>query len=110
MKLSLGMLLSSLIILSCISSIFIIFFKQQQVIAYSKNSKQQPSFVTTTNSLGKELSNLLLDQMKQIVFKYLSKGTSISNSSIPISMVLGVVSPNGTQVSGYGNLSKANFW
>jgi len=25
-------------------------------------------------------------------------------------MVLGVVSPNGTQVSGYGNLSKANFW
>ena len=101
MKLSLGMLLSS------ISSIFIIFFKQQQVIAYSK---QQPSFVTTTNSLGKELSNLLLDQMKQIVFKYLSKGTSISNSSIPISMVLGVVSPNGTQVSGYGNLSKANFW
>ncbi len=46
--------------------------------------------------------------MKQIVFKYLSKGTSISNSSIPISMVLGIVTPNGTQVSGYGNLSKAN--
>jgi serine-type D-Ala-D-Ala carboxypeptidase/endopeptidase len=105
MKLSLGMLLSSLIILSCISSTSIIFFKQQQVRAYSQ---QQPSFATTTNSLGKELSNMLLDQMKQIVFKYLSNGTSISNSSIPISMVLGVVTPNGTQVSGYGNLSKAN--
>jgi serine-type D-Ala-D-Ala carboxypeptidase/endopeptidase len=51
---------------------------------------------------------MLLDQIKQIVFKYLSNGTSISKSSIPISMVLGVVTPNGTQVSGYGNLSKAN--
>jgi serine-type D-Ala-D-Ala carboxypeptidase/endopeptidase len=92
--------------LSCICSTSIIFFKQQQqVIAYSQ---QQPSFATTTNSLGNELSNMLLDQMKQIVFKYLSNGTNISKSSIPISMVLGVVTPNGTQVSGYGNLSKAN--
>ena len=99
--------MSSLIILSCFSSISII-FKQQQVVAYSQ---QQPSFATITNSTGKELSNMLLDQMKQIVFKYLSNGSntfSSSNSSIPVSMVVGIVTPNGTQVSGYGNLSQAN--
>ena len=28
--------------------------------------------------------------------------SSISNSSIPVSIVVGVISPNGTQVSGYG--------
>jgi serine-type D-Ala-D-Ala carboxypeptidase/endopeptidase len=106
MKLSLGILLSSLIILSCISSISI--FKQQQVVAYSQ---QQPSFATTTNSSEKELSNMLLNQMKQLVFKYLSNSSSTfssSNTSIPVSMVVGIVTPNGTQVSRYGNLSKAN--
>ena len=104
-KLSLGILLSSLIILSCISSTSI--FKQQ-VVAYSQ---QQPSFTATTNSSEKELSNMLLNQMKQLVFKYLSNSSSTfssSNSSIPVSMVVGIVTPNGTQVSGYGNLSKAN--
>ena len=97
--------MSSLIILSCISSISI--FKQQ-VVAYSQ---QQPSFAITTNSSEKELSNMLLNQMKQLVFKYLSNSSSTfssSNSSIPVSMVVGIVTPNGTQVSGYGNLSKAN--
>ena len=34
--------------------------------------------------------------------------SSISNSSIPVSIVVGVISPNGTQVSGYGNISKSN--
>ena len=54
---------------------------------------------------------MLLNQMKQLVFKYLSNSSSTfssSNSSIPVSMVVGIVTPNGTQVSGYGNLSKAN--
>ena len=69
-KLSLGILLSSLIILSCISSTSI--FKQQ-VVAYSQ---QQPSFTATTNSSEKELSNMLLNQMKQLVFKYLSNSFS----------------------------------
>jgi CubicO group peptidase (beta-lactamase class C family) len=32
----------------------------------------------------------------------------ISNSSIPVSIVVGIVTSNGTQVSGYGNISKAN--
>ena len=96
--------MSSLIILSCISSISI--FKQQQVVAYSQ---QQPSFATTTNSSEKELSNMLLNQMKQLVFKYLSNSSSTtSNSSIPVSMVVGIVTPNGTQVAGYGNRSKSN--
>jgi D-alanyl-D-alanine-carboxypeptidase/D-alanyl-D-alanine-endopeptidase len=105
-KLYLGILLSSLIIISCISSTSI--FKQQQVVAYSQ---QQPSFTAATNSSEKELSNMLLNQMKQLAFNYLSNSSntfSSSNSSIPVSMVAGIVTPNGTQVSGYGNLSKAN--
>lgn len=31
-----------------------------------------------------------------------------SNSSIPVAIVIGVISPNGTQVSAYGNISKEN--
>ena len=37
-----------------------------------------------------------------------NKTYAISNSSIPVSIVVGVISPNGTQVSGYGNISNAN--
>ena len=34
--------------------------------------------------------------------------TYFLNSSIPVSIVIGVIFPNGYQVSGYGNISKAN--
>ena len=59
-----------------------------------------------------EISTMILDKYKQRVFKHLlnNKTTTdnISNSTIPVSIVVGVISPNGTQVSGYGNISKAN--
>jgi hypothetical protein len=87
----------------------LIVFKQQQIVAYSQ--QQHTSFDDTipNNSTEKELSNMLLSQDKQIIFKYLTNDTSnssasSSNSSIPVSIVVGVVTPNGTQVSGYGNL------
>ncbi len=38
----------------------------------------------------------------------LNNKTGISNSTMPISIVVGIVTPNGTQVSGYGDISKAN--
>jgi len=102
MKISIGIVLSTLIILSSFS----ILFNQQQTIAYSQ---QQDHPVSTTNSSETELSNMLLDQFKQIVFKYLTNDTSTySDSTLPVSLVVGIVSLNGTQVSGYGNISKAN--
>jgi serine-type D-Ala-D-Ala carboxypeptidase/endopeptidase len=59
-----------------------------------------------------EISNMVLDKYKQRVFKHLLNNKTItdniSNSTIPVSIVVGVISPNGTQVSGYGNISKAN--
>jgi len=55
---------------------------------------------------------MILDKYKQRVFEHLFNNKTIaahiSNSSIPVSIVVGVISPNGTQVSGYGNISKAN--
>lgn len=111
MKLSIGIVLSTVIILSCVSFSSLIIFKQQQVVAYSQ---QQPHPLSTTNSSETELSNMLLNKIKQIILNYLTDGTSSSpvlsesDSSTPISIVVGVVTPNGTQVSAYGNISKAN--
>jgi serine-type D-Ala-D-Ala carboxypeptidase/endopeptidase len=52
---------------------------------------------------------MLLNQLKQKLFKYLTNSSSsIFGSSIPVSIVLGIGTPNGTQVSGYGNLSKTS--
>jgi hypothetical protein len=49
---------------------------------------------------------MLLNQLKQKLFKYLTNSSSsIFGSSIPVSIVLGIGTPNG-KVSGYGNLSK----
>jgi CubicO group peptidase (beta-lactamase class C family) len=81
------------------------FFKQQQVIAYSQ---QQPSFATTTNSLGKRIIKYATGPDKTNSFQIFIKRYKYFQIEYSISMVLGVVTPNGTQVSGYGNLSKAN--
>ena len=46
-----------------------------------------------------ELSTMILDKYKQRVFKYLLHNKTItdaiSNSTIPVSIVVGVISPNG---------------
>jgi serine-type D-Ala-D-Ala carboxypeptidase/endopeptidase len=52
-------------------------------------------------------TTILLNQLKQKLFKYLTdSSSSIFDSSIPVSIVVGIGTPNGTQISGYGNLSK----
>ena len=79
----------------------------QQVNALSLNASD-PAAQSSKN----ELSDIVLDKYKQRVLQHLfnnkTYGDTISNSSIPVSIVVGVISPNGTQVSGYGNISKAN--
>ena len=111
MKLSIGIVFSTLIIVSCVSFSSLIIFNQQQVVAYSQ---QQLHPLSTTNSSETELSNMLLNQIKQIILNYLTNSTSnssvmsASDSTIPLSLVVGVVTPNGTQVSAYGNISKSN--
>jgi serine-type D-Ala-D-Ala carboxypeptidase/endopeptidase len=53
-----------------------------------------------------------LDKYKPRVLEHLfdnkTIASTISNSSIPASIVVGIVSPNSTQVSGFGNISKHN--
>ncbi len=76
-------------------------------MAYS----QQQSFITNnSNSPKNEISNALLEQFKEIVFNQSSSKSSnnvaMSNSSVPI--VVGIVTTNGTQVSGFGNISSSN--
>lgn len=54
-------------------------------------------------------TTILLNQLKQKLFKYLTdRSSSIFDSSIPVSIVVGIGTPNGTQISGYGNLSKTS--
>ena len=69
------------------------FFRNQYQLAYSHQQT-----ITTNNwnySSKNELSNALLKQFKEIVFKQLS-----SNSSSLVPIVVGIVTTNGTQVSG----------
>jgi len=60
-----------------------------------------------------DLSKTILDKYKPRVLEHLFGNKTIasnisSNSSIPVSIVVGVITPNGTQVSAYGNISKSN--
>jgi len=82
--------------------------QQQKIITYAQ---KQITFNGTNQSSGNELSNALLKQFKTKALKQLSSNssnkTSFYNSSIPISIVVGIVNTNGTQVSGYGNISSS---
>src|ERR687892_285308 len=92
-----------LITLMPVASVSTIVLQIQQVSASnSANASAQSS--------KNELSDIVLDKYKQRVLEHLfnNKTYAISNSSIPASIVVGVISPNGTQVSAYGNISKAN--
>jgi len=82
--------------------------QQQKIITYAQ---KQITFNGTNQSSGNELSNALLKQFKTKALKQLSSNssnkTSFYNSSIPISIVVGIVNTNGTQVSRYGNISSS---
>jgi CubicO group peptidase (beta-lactamase class C family) len=88
-----------------VASVSTIVLQTQQVNASpNANASAQP--------VRNELSDMILDKYKKRVLEHLFNNETyagtISNSSIPVSIVVGVISPNGTQVSGYGNISKAN--
>jgi serine-type D-Ala-D-Ala carboxypeptidase/endopeptidase len=98
-KLSLGIFLSTLVLT--------LFFQSHFPLAYSQ---QLTSVTNSSNSYKNEISNALLEQFKEIVFNQSSSKSSnndaMTNSSIPI--VVGIVTTNGTQVSGFGNISSSN--
>jgi serine-type D-Ala-D-Ala carboxypeptidase/endopeptidase len=76
------------------------------------NASLDANNTTSVQSSKNELSDMVLDKYKQRVLDHLFNNktiaSSISNSSIPVSIVVGVITPNGTQVSGYGNISRSN--
>jgi serine-type D-Ala-D-Ala carboxypeptidase/endopeptidase len=94
-----------LIVLMPVASVSSIVLQIQQVSA-STNAN------ASAQSSKNELSDMVLEKYKNRVLKHLFNNqtiaSSISNSSIPVSIVAGVISPNGTQVSGYGNISESN--
>ena len=80
---------------------------------FAQNPEEHKLQSTTSNQSDvSDLSKTILDKYKPRVLEHLFNNktfaNTISNSSIPASIVVGIVSPNGTQVSGYGNISKAN--
>jgi len=79
-------------------------FQNHFHLAYSQHGQD----VLSNNSQyshRNDVSNALLEQFKEIVFDHSLSGDT-SNISVPI--IVGVVTPNGTQVSGYGNISNFN--
>lgn len=73
------------------------------------------SLLNNSHYYSNNISNTLLEQFKEIVFDHASSSNSsssnnsaVSNSGISMPIVVGIVSPEGTQVSGYGNISSFN--
>ena len=86
------------------------FLQNQFQLVYSQ---QQTPIANSSNYFPKnEISNVMLEQFKEIVFNQSSSKSSnndvMTNSSIPI--VVGIVSTNGTQVSGLGNISSSRIF
>jgi D-alanyl-D-alanine-carboxypeptidase/D-alanyl-D-alanine-endopeptidase len=87
------------------------FQKQQQLQTTAAYAQNHIIFHGSNQSSANKLSNALLETFKTKVFKQLSGNSSnhasFSNSGIPVSIVVGTVTPNGTQASGYGNVSSS---
>jgi len=83
------------------------FFQYDFQLAYSQ--QQIPITNNSNYSTNNEISYVLLERFKEIVFNEPSSNSSnnvMPNSSIPIAV--GIVTTNGTQVSGLGNISSSN--
>jgi serine-type D-Ala-D-Ala carboxypeptidase/endopeptidase len=107
-ELSLGIILSTLIMIS-----FFTFSNDIQNQFQLAHSQQRNSITNNSNYSSKsEISNALLEQFKEIAFKQLLSNSSntiaMSNSGSPVPIVVGIVTTNGTQVSGNGNISSSN--
>ena len=123
MKCQIQLLYRKLCVYSFLSTVVIISFfassntfQNQFPLAYSQHNQN----ILSNNShytYENDISNTLLEQFKAIVFDKASSNNSSSssinravfNSSITVPIVVGIVTPNGTQVSGYGNISNFNF-
>ena len=106
MTLSLGLFLIGILGLSCLS--ISILKEQNAVMAQQSTSTSVTSnaskLYNTSTSANKEGSSIaLLNQIKPIILKNLG-----NKSKGGVSIVAGVITPNGTSVSGYGNISKTN--
>lgn len=104
--------LSVLVILASIA--FTNAFQNPFQYSYSQHY-QIPILNNSYYSTKNAISNTILEQFKEIVFdQALSRNSSnhnyntVSNSNTSIPIVVGIVSPNGTQISGYGNVSNLN--
>ena len=76
--------------------------KPTALAARNSQNTTQFSTSTSTSSSKEQLSFVPLNQVKKMILE------SLGNKSKDVSIVVGVVTPNGTAVSGYGNISKAN--
>ena len=89
-------------------------FSQSGNLNVSAQNPNENKLLSHSNqSETNDLSKAILDKYKPRVLEHLFSNKTIasnisSNSSIPAAIVVGVISPNGTQVSAYGNISKAN--
>jgi hypothetical protein len=113
-KLCLCVLLSTLVILSFFASSNV--FQNQIQLIYARHHQISPLNDSHYYS-EHNISNILIEQFKEIVFDHPSSSnsssssantSSVSNSSISMPIVVGIVSPDGTQISGYGNISNFN--
>ncbi|HKR73632.1 MAG TPA: serine hydrolase domain-containing protein [Candidatus Nitrosocosmicus sp.] len=104
--------MSTLIMLSLVTS-----SKTFQNQFQEANSQHTQIFLSNNSQYHSksDISQILLEKFKEIVYdKPLPNNSSFSNNGIKsdwgnsIPIVVGIVSPNGTQVSGYGNISKIN--
>ena len=90
------------------------FSQSWNIIVSAQNPKENNlQSLSLNQSEVNDLSKTILDKYKPRVLEHLFGNKTIasnisSNSSIPVSIVVGVITPNGTQVSAYGNISKAN--
>lgn len=110
-KLCLRVFLSTLIILSLFTSFNV--FQNQLQLVYSQH--HQISLSNNSHYYSEnDISNIILNQFKEIVFEHASSSNSFSNnvavfnSSISIPIVVGILSPDGAQISGHGNISRFN--
>ena len=80
----------------------------QKVVAQQSTTSHPTSnaselYNTTTSDNKWHLSMVFLNQIKPMILK------NMGNKSMGgVSIVVGVITPNGTSVSSYGNISKAN--
>ena len=123
MKCQIYLLYRKLCVYSFLSTLVIISFfassnisQNQFQLVYSQHN-QIYLLNNSHYSSENDISNTLLEQFKEIVFDQASSSNSsfssnnhaVFNSSISVPIVVGIVTPNGTQVSGYGNISNFNF-